>query len=278
MANKSTMGLIASLYERKKMPLVMGILNVTPDSFYAKSRKESVSSACDAALSMEASGADIIDIGAESTRPGFVTVPAEEEAERLIPAIMEIRRHTQVPISVDTRKGSVARAALDAGADIVNDISAGTYDFSIIEIVKNYKCDIILMHSQEKALYSDVVFEVKDYLVSRAEAFENAGVPADRITLDPGLGFGKETDHNLALMRCTDEFVRLGYPVLIGCSRKRFIGAVTGADVEGRLAGTLTVNAFAALHGAAVLRVHDVRETSDMVKMLHALGSDMVRR
>ena len=272
------MGLISSLYEKKKMPLVMGILNVTPDSFYAASRKESVSSALDAALAMEQNGADIIDIGAESTRPGFIPVSSEEEMERIIPVIKEIRKHTSIPISVDTRKGSVAQAALDAGADIVNDISAGTYDFSIIEIVKNYKCDIILMHSQEKAQYSDVVSEVKGYLVSRVEAFRNAGVPEDKITLDPGLGFGKDTEHNLDLMRQIEQFAVLGYPVLIGCSRKRFVGAVTGADVEGRLAGTLAVNAFAASHGAAVLRVHDVKETSDMVKMLFALGDIEVRR
>ena len=265
------MGIIASLYEKKKMPLIMGILNVTPDSFYAKSRKESVSAALESALAMEASGADIIDIGAESTRPGFVPVDAEEELKRIIPVIKEIRKHTAVPISVDTRKGAVAQAALDAGAHIVNDISAGIYDFSIIQIVKNYKCDIILMHSQEKALYSDVVSEVKDYLVSRAKTFKDAGVVPDKITLDPGLGFGKDTEHNLLLMRQLGQLVELGYPVLVGCSRKRFIGAVTGADVEGRLAGTLAVNAFAAVHGAAVLRVHDVQETSDMVKMLFAL-------
>ena len=272
------MGIVSSLYYKKKMPLVMGILNVTPDSFYAKSRKESVSSALEAALSMEKNGADIIDIGAESTRPGFTPVSAEEEKNRIIPAIKEIRKHTSIPISVDTRKGSVAQAALDAGADIVNDISAGTYDFSIIEIVKNYKCDIILMHSQEEACYSDVVKEVKDYLIAQAEAFKNAGVPSDRITLDPGLGFGKDTEHNLDLMRQMEQIAALGYPVLIGCSRKRFVGAVTGADVEDRLAGTLAVNAFAASHGAAVLRVHDVRETSDMVKMLFSLGDIAVRR
>ena len=272
------MGLIATLYEKKKMPLVMGILNATPDSFYAASRKESAFSALEAALAMEDDGADIIDIGAESTRPGFIPVSAEEEIKRIVPAITEIRKHTRIPISVDTRKASVARVALDAGADIVNDISAGTYDFSIFEIVKNYKCDIILMHSQEKALYSDVVKEVKDYLVTRADACEEAGIPADKITLDPGLGFGKDTEHNLLLMRHMGQLVELGYPVLIGCSRKRFIGAVTGADVEGRLAGTLAVNAFAAAHGAAVLRVHDVRETSDMVKMLFVLGDIEVRR
>ena len=272
------MGLISSLHEKKKMPLVMGILNVTPDSFYAASRKESVSSAIDAALAMEQDGADIIDIGAESTRPGFTPVDPEEEMKRIIPVIKEIRKHTSIPISVVTRKASVSKAALDAGLVIVNDISAGTYDFSIIEIVKNYKCDIILMHSQEKAQYSDVVSEVKGYLTSRAEAFRNAGVPADKITLDPGLGFGKDTEHNLDLMRQMGQLVAMGYPVLIGCSRKRFVGAVTGADVEGRLAGTLAVNAFAASHGAAVLRVHDVRETSDMVKMLYSLGDIEVRR
>ena len=272
------MGLISTLYEKKKMPLVMGILNVTPDSFYAASRKESASSARSAALAMEQDGADIIDIGAESTRPGFTPVSANEEINRIVPVITEIRKHTKLPISVDTRKGAVARAALDAGADIVNDISAGTYDFSIIEIVKNYKCDIILMHSQEKALYSDVVQEVKAYLEDRARAFEKAGIPADKITLDPGLGFGKDTEHNLDLMRHMEQLVDLGYPLLIGCSRKRFIGAVTGEDVEGRLAGTLAVNAYAAVHGATVFRVHDVRETSDMLKMLFSLGEISVRR
>lgn len=272
------MGLISSLHDKKKMPLVMGILNITPDSFYAASRKDSVFSALDAALAMEQEGADIIDIGAESTRPGFTPVSAEEEVKRIVPAIEAVRKHTRLPISVDTRKGTVAMAALEAGADIVNDISAGTYDFSIIEIVKNYKCDIILMHSQENPLYSDVVSEVKDYLVSRAEAVKSAGVPADSITLDPGLGFGKDTEHNLLLMRQMRQLTDLGYPVLIGCSRKRFIGAVTGAEVEDRLAGTLAVNAFAAAHGAAVLRVHDVRETSDMVRMLFALGDIEVRR
>ena len=272
------MGLIRTLYKKKKMPLVMGILNVTPDSFYAKSRKESPFSALEAALEMERSGADIIDIGAESTRPGFTTVSPEEEIRRIVPVISQIRAHTSIPISVDTRKGAVAKAALDAGDDIVNDISAGTYDFSIIEIVKNYKCDIILMHSQENPLYSDVVQEVKDYLVSRTQVFKNAGILQDRITLDPGLGFGKDTEHNLELMRQMGQLAALGYPVLIGCSRKRFVGAVTGADVDDRLAGTLAVNAFAVAHGAAVLRVHDVKETSDMVKMLFALGDIEVRR
>ncbi len=260
------------------MPLVMGILNVTPDSFFAESRKESIPAVLEAALTMERDGADILDIGAESTRPGFTPVEEEEEIQRIVPAIKAIRKHTNIPISVDTRKGSVARAALEAGAHIVNDISAGTYDFSIIEIVKYYKCDIIIMHSQENPLYSDVVSEVKDFLVSRAEAFEKEGIPAGRITLDPGLGFGKDTDHNLDLVRHIEQLAGLGYPVLIGCSRKRFIGAVTGQAVEDRLAGTLAVNAFAALHGAAVLRVHDVKETSDMVKMLHSLGDNAVRR
>lgn len=251
--------MIKSLLEKKKMPLVMGILNATPDSFYAKSRMES-------AAFLEESGADIIDVGAESTRPGFTAVSEDEELRRLIPVVREIRRHSSIPISVDTRKGSVAKVALEEGADIINDVSAATYDLSTIEIVKKYKCDIILMHGVEN-------IPVCSYLTERAKTLEKCGVDSDKIVLDPGFGFYKDTEQNIAVLNNLEELAHLGYPLLVGVSRKRFIGAITGRDVEDRLAGTLAVNALAAMRGADILRVHDVRETVDMLMILKAGGS-----
>ncbi len=265
------MGIISSLRGKTDRPLVMGILNATPDSFYPGSRTGSLEKAVEMALEMEHAGADIIDIGGESSRPGSEIISAEEEMSRLFPLLDEICRRVRIPVSLDTRKGSVAERALDAGVSIINDISALTYDLSIIEIVKKYKCDIILMHMENIPPGGDTVKEVVSYLGERIGVLQRLGIERDRITLDPGIGFGKDQDGNTALFGGIPDLKRLGCPVLMGYSRKSFIGRITGRDTGDRLAGTLACTAASCRLGADVLRVHDVKETLDVINVLKAI-------
>ena len=266
------MGIITSVLDKKERPLLMGILNVTPDSFFPGSRAVSVDMAVEAALRMESDGADIIDVGAESTRPGSVAVSEEEVYRRLFPLLDRLCREVSVPVSLDTRKGRIAERALDAGVSVINDISAMTYDLSIIEIVKKYKCDIILMHMEQTEPGKDPSGAVVSYLEQRAGALKKEGIAGDRIILDPGIGFGKDCSGNLSLFGCIPQLRNLGYPVLMGCSRKSFIGKITGREVEERLPGTLACTAAAGFLGADILRVHDIRENLDFMNMLTAIG------
>lgn len=256
----------------------MGILNVTPDSFFPGSRHDSIADAVGAALRMEQEGADILDIGAESTRPGSSYIDEELEISRLMPALHEICRHIHVPVSVDTRKGTVARMALDEGACIINDISSLCSDLSLIEIVKNYNCDIILMDMQERTSCNGDLSEcIAAWLADRAGQIRNHGIVSDRMILDPGIGFGKDTDGNLSVLNHLDCLKARGYPVLVGCSRKRFIGHVTGRDVDSRLPGTLAAELVALQNGADILRVHDVSETVDLIRMYDAFSENLKR-
>jgi len=248
-------------------PLIMGILNVTPDSFSDGGRYAAIDAALARAHQMVAEGAAIVDIGGESTRPGAQAVSAEEESARVLPVI-EGLAGIAAALSIDTTKACVARAALAAGACIVNDVSACTADPEMAGVVAATGAGVVLMHRrgtprtmQQAPAYDDVVEEVRAYLAARAAVVEAAGVPAAAIAIDPGIGFGKTLEHNLALMA---NLRRLGdRPLVVGLSRKRFLGDVTGREVSDRLAGSLAGLACAVWQGVGVVRVHDVRASVD---------------
>jgi len=258
--------------------LLMGILNVTPDSFWESSRVLSVEAGVERALAMEADGADIIDIGGESSRPGSAYVDEAEELRRVIPLIKGIRKHSAVPISVDTRKASVMREAIDSGADICNDISALEDDPSLASLVRDSGIPIILMHKQgipesmqANPLYFDTVAEVKSYLFARALFAESAGIARNKIILDPGIGFGKRYEDNCSLIAGLASITSGEYPVLVALSRKTCIGKMTGSDTRDRLAGTIAANMLVVQRGAKIVRVHDVRENRDMLSVLQEI-------
>ena len=248
----------------------MGVVNVTPDSFSDGGRFLDGAAAVAHARRLIADGADILDVGGESTRPGAEPVDAPAELARVLPVIGAVRAESAVPISVDTTKPEVARAAVAAGATIWNDVTALRGSPDSAAVAAELGCAVILMHMrgeprtmQENPQYEDVVTDVRDFLVERTEAAMAAGVARDRISLDPGIGFGKTLAHNLALLRALPELVALGFPVTLGVSRKRFIAAIdrSAASAGDRLGGSLSAALLGAEAGAAVLRVHDVRET-----------------
>lgn len=267
-------------FECSERTLVMGILNVTPDSFSDGGRFFSEVYAARHATQMVADGADFIDVGGESTRPGSDPVPVEEELARVVPVIGRLVGEIPgVPISIDTRKAEVAAAALDAGASIVNDVSGGS-DPAMFDVVRQRQAAIVLMHKkgepktmQEAPTYDDVVAEVRGYLRQRVEAAEFAGIEAERIAIDPGIGFGKELEDNLTLMRRLGALLELGRPVLVGPSRKRFIGTLLGdLPAEQRVEGTAGAVAWLVSKGAHIVRVHDVREMVRVVRVVDALA------
>ena len=270
--------LVDQLLEQKRAPLVMGVINCTPDSFYANSRKQEVYAASAAAEKMIRDGADIIDIGGESTRPGAAYVEEEEELKRIIPVVRAVARLGAL-VSVDTRKSRTAYEAIQAGASIINDISALKEDESIADVIIQAGCGTVLMHKkgiplfmQENPFYNDAVQEIKNDLEAFAAAAVEKGIDRKRIIIDPGIGFGKRVSDNLAIIKNLAVFRETGYPVLIGCSRKSFIGAVTGRETEERLSGSLAAGLLAALNGAHILRVHDVKETKDAIMIMHAVS------
>lgn len=247
-------------------PLVMGIVNVTPDSFSDGGLYAGVDAAVEHGLRLAADGADMLDIGGESTRPGADAVSAVDEMARVVPVIRGLReRGVTLPFSVDTMKAEVAAAALDAGADMVNDVTAGTGDPAMFALCAERRCLLILMHMrgtprtmQDTPQYDDVVSEVRDFLAARVEAAVDAGVPRDHLWIDPGFGFGKLPGHNLDLVRRLGEFAGLGLPVLLGMSRKSTLGGLTQRPVADREPESLAAGLMGALAGAAVLRVHNV--------------------
>ena len=247
--------------------LVMGILNVTPDSFYDGGRLFDVDAAIEAGLSMIEDGADLLDIGGESNRPGAGPVSPQQELSRVLPVLEGLRAKTTIPISIDTTKASVAQAALHAGADIINDITALRFDPEMAQTISESGAKVVLMHMQGKPQtmqqephYDDVVMEVRDFLTERAEYAQAAGIPPDHIILDPGIGFGKLLEHNLALLQQLPKLTSCGYPVLVGLSRKSFLGQLLDLPVTERLEGTIAANTTAILGGASIIRVHDVKE------------------
>lgn len=258
-------------------PLVMAIINTTPDSFYPPSRAFAEDAVARALEAVE-KGAAIIDVGAESTRPGSDYVPAEEELKRLLPVVRGIRRRSNIPLSIDTRKAEVARVMLAEGADIINDVSALMDDPAMVPLCAQEKAAVVLMHKkgiprtmQEAPYYDDVVQEVHEFLWGAAQRAEAGGIPAERIILDPGIGFGKRLEDNLQLLAHLEKLGSGKYPILVGLSRKSFVGAITGKEVERRLPGTLGATAGALYHGARILRVHDVEETVDFVRCFHSI-------
>jgi len=247
--------------------LVMGVLNVTPDSFYDGGRYALPTAAVQQGLQMDADGADIIDIGGESSRPGARPIPVQEEIDRVIPVIEGIKKRSDVLISVDTTKGEVAAEAISAGATMVNDISALRADPEMTTIVAESGASVVLMHMlgtpatmQRSPAYGDVVEEVRSFLAERIRYAEGAGIPRDRIVIDPGIGFGKLLYHNIAILRSLNRFTDLGAPLLIGASRKSFLGEILDLPAEERLEGTIAVNAIAIMNGADIIRVHDAKE------------------
>lgn len=260
-------------------PLIMGIVNVTPDSFSDGGRHLARDAALAHAHRLLEEGADILDIGGESTRPGSQSVSVQEELDRVMPVI-EGLRGIPAPVSVDTAKPEVMRAALAAGASMVNDIAA-LQQPGALEAVAASKAAVCLMHMkgmpqtmQEQPYYQDVVSEVKGFLRSRIAAAEAAGIERDRIVVDPGFGFGKTLEHNLTLLRSLDELLELKVPVLAGLSRKSMLGKITGREVECRLAASLAAALLAVQRGASIVRVHDVRETADVLKILGAVKGE----
>jgi dihydropteroate synthase len=265
-------------------PYVMGILNCTPDSFYPGSRVQEVEQAVQRAQAMISGGADILDVGGESTRPGSDPVENDEEIRRVIPVIERIRELSEILISVDTRKVEVAERALDAGADMVNDVSALRDGRALAECIRQRDVPVILMHMrgepknmQADPHYQDVIAEITEELSRSIEFARSCGVRDDRIIVDPGIGFGKRLRHNLAILRDLAFLRSLGHPIMIGLSRKSFIGTILDKPVEQRLIGTVAAHMAALMNGADVLRVHDVEEAVDTVKMFSALRDSAPR-
>jgi dihydropteroate synthase len=259
-------------------PKVMGILNITPDSFYSESRVNSVDDCLRRAVTMVEEGAAIIDIGGESTRPGSQPVSIETELERVVPVLTRLRQEIDVPIAVDTNKPEVMRAAIAAGADIINDINALQAP-GALEIVAAAKVGVCLMHMQGKPTtmqlnphYTDIMTDIKDFLIARITACEQAGISRSRIIIDPGFGFGKTVQHNLILLNRLAELKALQLPILIGLSRKSTIGKILNdRPAEDRLHASIAGTTIAVLNGANIVRTHDVRPTVDAITFLNVL-------
>lgn len=263
----------------RKRPIVMGILNATPDSFSDGGRFRSAADAISLAESMIASGVDLIDIGGESTRPGAIPVSLQEELDRVMPVI-EGLKNCGVPLSIDTYKAETMLQALEAGVDCVNDIWALRQQGALDAVLKSSNCGIVLMHMQRDPLtmqfnpeYQNVVSEVMEFLSERANLLLSKGVEQNRIALDPGFGFGKSLEHNLEMLAKFDRFSELGYPVLAGISRKSMLGKITGKEVDQRLSPSIAAAIMAADRGAKIIRVHDVPDTVDALKLWEAVNA-----
>ena len=261
-------------------PLVMGILNITPDSFSDGGRHFNAAAAIEAGHAMLQAGADILDIGGESTRPGAEPVSPDEEIARVIPVVRELAK--AAPVSIDTRHAATMQAGLEAGAEIINDVTALRHDPAAVDFLARNHAPIVLMHMpgtdpramQAQADYADVVLEVARFLRDRAATLEALGIARARIAIDPGIGFGKSMAHNLALIEALPILAQIGCPIMLGASRKRFIGTLSGVEqAEARLAGSLAVALAGAARGAAILRVHDVAETIQALAVWQACAN-----
>ncbi len=261
-----------------RQTLIMGILNLTPDSFSDGGKYNDLDSAVERAVEIEKAGADIIDIGAESSRPGSERISEEEEINRLIPILERIVEATGIPISIDTYKSSVAEEALERGASIINDISGLQYDRDMAAAAAKYSAPVVIMHiqgrpetMQDNPHYQNLVFEIKKYLWDGIQLAREAGISEEQIIIDPGIGFGKKQIHNLQILNRLESFEELGYPILIGTSRKSLIKYVNKDEVDGRLFGTAATASASILGGANILRVHDVKEIKKVALMTDAV-------
>ncbi len=254
---------------------LMGVINVTPDSFSDGGTYYQLEDAISRAHQMVEEGVDVIDIGGESSRPGSDSVDIQEEMVRVIPVISRLSKELSIPLSIDTTKSEVARAAMDAGAGMINDISGLHWDMKLAEMAAKYEVPVVIMHTrgkpktmQQNVHYQSLFSEIIRYLREGIEVALAAGVPSDQIVVDPGIGFGKSVEHNLMIMNRLFEFSVLGKPILLGASRKSFIGKILDVDIDQRLEGTLATTVFGALRGADIIRVHDVRENLRAIRML----------
>jgi len=257
---------------------LMGVINVTPDSFSDGGACFETGAAVDHGLRLACEGADILDIGGESTRPGSESVPEEEELRRVVPVVRALRRQSGVLLSIDTTKAAVARSSLDAGADIINDISALRFDPAMARVVAPSGAALVLMHMQgtprtmqKSPRYSDLVGEIRSFLQDRIREAEAAGIDRDRVVVDPGIGFGKTLEHNLTLIDRLADFQELGRPVCVGLSRKAFIGGILGLPPGERLEGTIAAAVLSVSRGARILRVHDVGAVARAVRVAEAV-------
>jgi dihydropteroate synthase len=264
-------------FSKRKRPIVMGILNATPDSFSDGGKYRSVKDALAQADHMIASGVDLIDIGGESTRPGAEPVSLQEELDRVLPVI-EVLKDCGIPLSIDTYKAETMRQALAAGVDCVNDIWALRQEGSVKAVQESKDCGIVLMHMQRDPLtmqfnpeYHNVIEEVKRFLQDQVSLLNDKGVESNRIAIDPGFGFGKSLEHNLLMLANFDQFSSLGFPVLAGISRKSMLGKVTGKETNDRVSASVAAAIMAADRGAKIIRVHDVSETMDALKLWEAI-------
>ncbi len=257
---------------------MMGVLNLTPDSFSGDGIYRDTGRALEQAERMIEEGADIIDIGGESTRPDSLSVSQEEEIKRVAPVIKRLAKRIKVPISIDTRKSEVARRALDSGASIINDITGLESDGAMVDVARAYSATVIIMHikgtpqtMQQNPVYDDLIFEIVEKLDSLVKRAEEAGVKKENIIVDPGIGFGKTFEHNLKILQNISRFKILGKPVLVGPSRKSFIGNILGVEPKQRIFGTAASVAIAIKNGADIIRVHDVRGMKEVAKVSDAI-------
>lgn len=260
-------------------PIIMGILNVTPDSFHDGGLHDSPAAAFEVARRMESDGADIIDIGGVSTRPGSDPVPPEEEIRRVVPVIRLLRDEVSLPISVDTYRTSVATEAIAAGASIVNDVTGLRGSPDMADLISETRAGVIIMHMQgtprdmqDDPRYDDVVQDIRTFFEERIAHARSRSIRDEAVVLDPGIGFGKRLHHNLAVQRHVATFKALGLPLLLGPSRKSFLGEITRRPVQDRLLGTAAAVALAVAHGVEILRVHDVKEMRDVADVAHAIA------
>ena len=268
---------MTKLAESKKVR-IMGVLNVTPDSFSDGGKYNYIDSAVRRALAIESEGADIIDIGGESSRPGASPVPLDEEVKRVVPLVKELKQILKIPISVDTYKSKVARLALEAGASIINDITGLNQDIDMATVIKEYGAEVVIMHMQgtpqnmqKDPKYDDVLKDIYSFLEEAIEKAAQSGIKRDKIIIDPGIGFGKTLKDNLTILKNIRFFKKLNLPILIGPSRKTFIGEITGKETEERLMGTASSVAVSIINGANIVRVHDVKEMVDVALVARAI-------
>lgn len=260
-----------TVFDFHKETIIMGILNVTPDSFSDGGKYDAVEAAVDHAKKMVADGAKIIDVGGESTRPGHAAVSLEEELSRVIPVIQALSKELDVAISIDTYKAKVAEAAIQAGAHIINDVWGAKREPAIAVVAARLGVPILLMHNRDNKDYSDFWPDVRKDLEESVQIAKNAGVPNHHIWLDPGIGFAKTTNQNILMMQHLEDLVEMGYPVLLATSRKTMIGKVLNLPVEERLEGTAATVSFGVMHGCHMMRVHDVKEIARTVRMMDVM-------
>ena len=259
-------------FDTKNSKYIMAILNVTPDSFSDGGRYNALDAALKHTEDMIAQGADIIDIGGESTRPGYTMISDEEEIERVVPVIEAVKKRFDIPISLDTYKSRVAQAGIEAGADLINDIWGFKYDENMAKVVSDNQVACCLMHNRQNTDYTDYVKNVTDDLKESVDIAVNAGVSKDKIMIDPGVGFAKSYEQNLEIIRELDRLKILGYPILLGTSKKSVIGLTLNVPADERVAGTVATTVIGAMKGAAFFRVHNVAENLQAIKMVHAIG------